>query len=396
MTQRESTNTMHGAGPPSGGRPRSRLGWPVLLLLLLTVALAAAACGGDDADDPGSIADAGGPDSIADAGDPGSIADAGGPDSIADAGDPGSITVYSGRNESLIGPLIEQFEADTGIDVRVRYGGTAALAVALLEEGGRTPADVFLAQDAGALGALEEAGLFAALSPDILARVDPVFRSAGDAWVGVSGRARVIVYSTERLAAADLPDSIFDLTAPVWRGRVGWAPTNGSFQAFITAMRRIHGEERTAQWLRAMLDNGVKEFPKNTPIVQAVADDQIDLGLVNHYYLFRFLAEDPDFPAANAYTDPGDAGALINIAGAGLLAPAADNAAARRFIAYLLETPAQTFFSQETNEYPLIDGLDPRPGIPTLDTLSPPSLRLTSLSDLEGTLDLLRDTGALP
>ena len=368
MTQRESTNTMHGAWPPSGGRPRSRLGWPVLLLLLLTVALAAAACGGDDAGDPGSI----------------------------DAGDPGSITVYSGRNESLIGPLIEQFEADTGIDVRVRYGGTAALAVALLEEGGRTPADIFLAQDAGALGAVEEAGLFAALSPDILARVDPVFRSAGDAWVGVSGRARVIVYSTERLAAADLPDSIFDLTAPVWRGRVGWAPTNGSFQAFVTAMRHIHGEERTGRWLRAMLDNGVKEFPKNTPIVQAVADDQIDLGLVNHYYLFRFLAEDPDFPAANAYTDPGDAGALINIAGAGLLAPAADNPAARRFIAYLLETPAQTFFSQETNEYPLIDGLDPRPGIPTLDTLSPPSLQLTGLSDLEGTLDLLRDAGALP
>ena len=353
VTQQESTGTMHGA------QPRGRPAWPVLLLLL-TMAVIAAACGGDD------------------------------------DGDSGSVTVYSGRNERLIGPLIEQFEADTGIDVRVRYGDTAALAATLLEEGGRTPADVFLAQDAGALGAVEDAGLFAPLSQDLLAQVDPAFRSAGDAWVGVSGRARVVVYSTERVAPADLPDSIFDLTAPAWRGRVGWAPTNGSFQAFVTAMRRIHGQERTAQWLRAMLDNGVKEFPSNPPIVQAVADDQIDLGLVNHYYLFRFLAEDPGFPAANAYTDPGDAGALINIAGAGLLAPAADDAAARRFIAYLLETPAQTYFSRETNEYPLIDGLDPRPEIPTLDTLSPPSLQLTGLSDLEGTLDLLRAAGVLP
>ena len=312
----------------------------------------------------------------------------------ADSSD--QITLYSGRSESLIGPLISQFETDTGIDVRVRYGDSASLAAQILEEGDRSPADVFLAQDAGALGAVEDAGLLQPLPNDILNRVDPSFRSGAGAWVGVSGRARVLVYSTDQLTEADLPSSIFDLVQPEWRGRVGWAPTNGSFQAFVTALRETIGDDRTADWLRAMIDNDVQEYTSNTPIVQAVGDGDLDIGLVNHYYLWRFLAEDNNFPAANLYTDPGQAGALVNVAGAGLIASAGDNPAALRFIDYLLEPSAQRYFGAETNEYPLIDGIDPNPGIPSLTTLNPPALSLTTLTDLEGTLDLLRDVGALP
>jgi len=306
------------------------------------------------------------------------------------------ITLYSGRGETLIGPLIAQFEADTGIDVRVRYGDSASLAAQILEEGERTPADVFLAQDAGALGAVEDAGLLQTLPDDILNRVDPSFRSGAGAWVGVSGRARVLVYSTDHLSDDDLPSSIFDLVQPQWRGRVGWAPTNGSFQAFVTALRETIGDDRTADWLHAMLDNDVQEYSGNTPIVQAVGDGDIDIGLANHYYVWRFIAENADFPAANLYTDPGQAGALINVAGAALLNAAGDGPAALRFIDYLLKPRAQRYFGSETNEYPLIDGVDPSPGIPTLASLSPPPLSLTTLTDLQGTLDLLRDVGALP
>ena len=309
--------------------------------------------------------------------------------------DSASLTVYSGRSESLIGPLIDQFEADSGIDVRIRYGDTSELAVAILEEGDRSPADVFFAQDAGALGAMQDEARFAALDDDLLSRVDATFRSASGQWVGVSGRARVVVHSTT-LAGDDLPGSIFDLTAPEWEGRVGWAPTNGSFQAFVSAMRQVHGDDVTSDWLRAMLTNGVQEYAKNTPIVQAVGDGEIDVGLVNHYYLWRFLAEDPNFPAANLYTDAGQAGALVNIAGIGLLDSSDEKDAARIFLDYLLSESAQQFFASETNEYPLIDGVEPNPGIPDLATLDPPSLALTSLADLEGTLDLLRETGVLP
>ncbi len=126
----------------------------------------------------------------------------------------GQITLYSGRSETLIGPLIGQFEEDTGIDVRVRYGGSASLAAQILEEGDRSPADVFLAQDAGALGAVEDAGLFRPLPEAVLQRVNPGFSSGAGAWVGVSGRARVLVYGTDAVSDAQLPGSIFDLVDP--------------------------------------------------------------------------------------------------------------------------------------------------------------------------------------
>ena len=308
--------------------------------------------------------------------------------------DPGEITVYSGRSESLVGALLEQFEADTGIRVKVRYAGTAQLAVAILEEGSRSPADVYFAQDAGALGALADAGALVALPSALLDRVDADFRDAQGRWVGTSGRARVLVISTERVA--DPPASIFDLTKPEWRGRIGWAPTNGSFQAFVTAMRQLHGDDVTEQWLRDMLANEVREYPGNSPQVQAVGDGEIDVGLVNHYYLYRFLAADPNFPAANHFTDAGQAGALINVAGVAILGASENRDAALRFIEYLLSDQAQEYFRDQTSEYPLAAGIAARPELAPLDELNAPSLALTSLADLEGTLELLQEVGALP
>ena len=308
--------------------------------------------------------------------------------------DPGEITIYSGRGESLVGALLERFEAETGIRVKVRYADTAQLAVAILEEGNRSPADVYYAQDAGALGALAGAGALAALPGSVLDRVDAKFRDAEGRWVGTSGRARVLVVSPERVP--NPPSSIFDLTEPEWRGRVGWAPTNGSFQAFVTAMRQIHGDDVTEQWLRDMIANEVREYPKNSPQVQAVGDGELDIGLVNHYYLYRFLDEDPDFAAANHFTDPGLAGALINAAGVGMLSASDNRGNALRFIEYLLGEHAQEYFRDQTSEYPLAAGIAARSELTPLEQLDPPSLALTSLADLEGTLELLQEVGALP
>ena len=308
--------------------------------------------------------------------------------------EPGEITVYSGRSESLVGGLIEQFEADTGVRVNVRYGGTAELAAAILEEGGRSPADVYYGQDAGALGALAEGGALAVLPSAITGMVAEQFRDGQGRWVGTSGRARVLIISPERVP--NPPGSVFELVEPEWKGRVGWAPSNGSFQAFVTAMRRLHGEDATREWLEGMIANGVREYPKNSPQVQAVGDGELDIGLVNHYYLFRFTAEDPDFPAANHFTEAGDAGDLVNVAGVGLVATSGDRAPAMRFIEYLLSRRGQEYFRDQTSEYPLAAGVEARAELVPIDQLNPPSLALTSLSDLEGTLDLLRDTGALP
>lgn len=306
----------------------------------------------------------------------------------------GELTIYSGRGESLVGPLIERFEEVSGIRVRVRYAGTAELASAILEEGDRSRADVFYSQDAGALAALAEGEALRRLPNDIIANVPEELADSSGRWVATSGRARVLIISTER--ASNHPGSVFDLVDEQWRGRVGWAPTNASFQAFITAMRQIHGEDETEEWLRGMLANDVVEYARNSPIVRAVGEGEIDVGLVNHYYLFRFLADDPEFPAVNHFTDPGAAGGLINVAGVAVLRSSRNVENALTFIRFLLSEEGQTYFRDQTSEYPVTSEIDARPELVPLSQLNPPSLALTSLSDLEGTLELLRDAGVLP
>ena len=308
--------------------------------------------------------------------------------------DSNELTIYSGRGESLVGPLIERFEATSGIAVRVRYAGTAELASAILEEGDRSRADVFYSQDAGALAALADGDVLTELPEDVLAAVPSTLTDASGRWVATSGRARVLIVSTERVPKP--PTSVFDLVDDEWRGRVGWAPTNASFQAFVTAMRQIHGESETEAWLRGMLANEVIDYPRNSPIVQAVGDGEIDIGLVNHYYLFRFVADDPDFPALNHFTDPGAAGGLVNVAGVAVLKSSRNRENALKFVRFLLSDEGQTYFRNQTSEYPVTAAVDARAELIPLAQLDPPSLALTSLSDLEGTLELLADVGALP
>jgi len=312
------------------------------------------------------------------------------------AGDSGKLVIYSGRSESLVGPLIEQFSAATGIDAEVRYGGTPEMAATILEEGENSPADVFFGQDAGSLGALAQAGRLRQLPDEILNAVDTRFRSPDGEWVGASGRARVLVYNTDRLQESDLPESVLGLTEPKWRGQVGWAPTNASFQSFVTAMRQINGEEVTRQWLEDMIANDVQTYEGNAPIVEAVGKGEILAGLVNHYYLYRFLAEQGEsFPARNFYFPDGGADALINIAGAGIVNTSKNQTAAEAFVAYLLSPEAQQYFANETSEYPLVAGIEVNPLLTPIRELNPPPIDLGNLSDLQMTIELLQDVGAL-
>ena len=309
-----------------------------------------------------------------------------------------TLTVYSGRNESLIGPLLDQFVEDTGIEVEVLYGGTSAVANQILTEGENSPADVFIAQDGGALGALAAADMLSALPEEVLNLVvDSAFVSPDGVWVGLSGRARVLVYSPESLddAGLELPDSILDLTGEEWRGIVGWAPTNASFVSNVTAMRVLLGESETADWLAAMIANNVQSYPKNTPIVQAVIDGEIVAGLVNHYYLFRFLAEDPEITATLHFFPDGDPGSLINVAGAAILESSDQPELALQFVEYMLSDSAQAYFATKTFEYPLVASVEPSVEVPSLEEIESPEIDLSDLDDLQGTLEMIEDSGAL-
>jgi iron(III) transport system substrate-binding protein len=314
-------------------------------------------------------------------------------DEPADADAP--LTVYTGRSLELVGPLLEQFQEETGIVLQIRSGDTAELAATILEEGDNSPADVYFGQDAGALGSLAKAGRLAPLPDELLERVDPRFRAADGTWVGTSGRARVIVYSTELVAEEEVPDSVLDLTDPRWSGRVGWAPTNGSFQAFVTAMRLELGDDATREWLEGMVANDVQTYANNAAQVEAAGRGEIEVGLVNHYYLYRFLDEDPNYPAANKFLTSGDAGALVNVAGVGILETSDHQDRAAQLVDFLLSEEAQTYFADETNEYPLVTGVAARDELPPLAEIDTPDIDLGDLDDLEGTLRMLRETGAL-
>jgi len=302
------------------------------------------------------------------------------------------LTVYSGRNEELVGPLFERFEDATGLSVDVRYGDSAELAATLAEEGGNSPADAFLSQDAGALGSIEEQ--LAPLPPAVLEAAPERFRDPGGRWVGVSGRARVIAYSTERVQESELPDSVFDVTDPRWRGRVGFPPPNASFQAFVSGMRLAVGDARTRSWLEALQANEPRLYENNIQTVEAIARGEVDLGLVNHYYLYEMRQERPDLPVENHVLREGDPGALVNAAGVGLLASSERPAEARRFAQFLLGEEAQRFFADETFEYPLAQGVEPNPGLPPLDEVVGPDVALGELGgELRDTLRLLDEVG---
>ncbi|HEX5631372.1 MAG TPA: iron ABC transporter substrate-binding protein [Acidimicrobiia bacterium] len=307
-----------------------------------------------------------------------------------------SITVYVGRSEALVAPLIARFEVETGITVEARYASSTDLAATLREEGANSPADVFFAQDPASLGAVAEAGMFRTLSAAITSLVPDRFSDSDGRWVGVSGRSRVVVYDTTRLAPSDLPDDIDGFTDPAWRGRIGIAPSNASFLAFVAAMIIDRGEEATAAWLEGIAANEPQLFSGNAPIVAAIDDGTVEVGLVNHYYLLGLIADQGSSTAANHFFVTAGPESLVMPAGAGILTTSDSPTAAEQFIEFLLSEEAQNYFAAETFEYPLIAGLDAPAELPPLESLAQPDLDLSALATvIDRATDLVAAAGLL-
>jgi iron(III) transport system substrate-binding protein len=306
----------------------------------------------------------------------------------------GRLVIYSGRTENLVDPLLERFSDETGIKIDVRYADSADLALLIDDEGDRSPADVFLSQSPGAIGYLAEKGRLQALPGALLEPVDARFRDPDRLWVGLSGRVRVLVYNTDLVDEDDLPDSVFDLTDDRYEGEVAVAPTNGSFQDFVTAMRAIEGDDRTFDWLRGMADNDSPSYANNNAIVQAVGRGEVPMGLVNHYYNERAKAEDPDLPTENHIFPDGDVGTLLLETAVGILDGADERDEARRFVEFLLEEEAQRFFSEETFEYPLAAGVEPAADLVPLDEIVTAEVPLAELEGgLRRTQELIGESG---
>ena len=335
----------------------------VLAAVVGIVSLTAAACGSDG--DSGGTAPPAPAPPVEPAPTPPEPEPAPAPAPAAEPDDP--ITVYSGRNEDLIGPLVEMFEEATGIEADVRYGSSADLALLIETEGDATPADVFISQSPGAMGYLATGDRLQPLPGGVLDAVDARYRAGDGTWVGFSGRQRVLVHNPNLTDPADLPDSVLDLTDPAYDGRVAVAPANSSFQDFITAMRFQSGDDATLAWLEGMAANNSPNYPKNSAIVDAVLRGEVDMGLVNHYYLLRFLAEDPDAPGINHNFAPTDIGSLLIVTTGAILDTSDQPTAAQAFVEFMLTPQAQEFYASETREYPLAAGVQPPDELAPLD-----------------------------
>ena len=310
------------------------------------------------------------------------------------SGDDKTLTLYSGRIEPILGTALEQYEAASGgFKIKARYGDSPSLAATIVEEGKNSPADLFFAQDAGSLDAVEKQGLLLKLPADLLAKVPKGFQSTTGAWVGTTGRARVIAYG-EKVKASELPDSPLELTEAKWKGRVGWAPTNASMQGYITALRLVEGEDVAREWLRGMVANDTQVYDSNIPVRDAIAKGEIDLGLLNHYYVAEAQAEDADYPV-KVHFPPKDLGSLVNVAGVSILASTENKAQALQFVRQMLSTETQRYFADSSKEYPVIASISPPKELTPLSKIPSPEIDLAKLGDLQGTLKLMRETGAL-
>ncbi|TQQ81233.1 extracellular solute-binding protein [Halonotius terrestris] len=301
----------------------------------------------------------------------------------------GELTLYSGRNEFLVGELIE-FLDETYPDFtpEVRYGGSSDLVNTIDTEGSGSPADVFYSVNSGSLASLAQMGRTQALSSEIQDTVSEEFRT--DQWVGTSGRARTVPFNTNTLTEGQIPSDV--MAFPQFGADLGWAPSYGSCQAFITAMRLLEGEEATREWLQGVVDSGITAYADEFQVSQAVANGELDAGFANHYYIQRVLDGSPSAPIDTAFTD-GDAGSIFNVAGAAVLDTASDSDLAQNFVRHLLSAEAQEYFAVETFEYPLIPDVEPVGNLPTIDELNVPDIEFSELADLEPTIDLMRDVG---
>lgn len=307
-----------------------------------------------------------------------------------------ALTIYSGRDEALIGPLLERFSDDSGVAIDVRYGDSADLALLIEQEGDATPADVFISQSPGAVGYLAAQDRLEVLPADILGSVSEEYEQSSGHWVGLTARQRVLVYNSDQVDDSELPGTVLDLTDPIYEGRVAIAPTNGSFQDFITAMRQTLGDDVARSWLDDMQANGVQTYPDNNSIVDAVARGEVEMGLVNHYYNVRYLVEDPGAPSRN-YQFPGDDIGSIMLATTASVLEGSDRAEdGEEFVRYLLGASAQEYFANSTFEYPLVKGVEPSEELAPLDSLAHPDYDIQRLGEgLEETVNMIRESGLL-
>ncbi|CAG4914785.1 iron ABC transporter substrate-binding protein [Paraburkholderia gardini] len=309
-----------------------------------------------------------------------------------------SLVLYSAQHEQVVDMLAKDFQKESGISVKIRSGEGPALAAQLVAEGSATPADVYFTENSPELMLLEEKGMLAKVAPATLATIPARFSSPAGQWVGVTARENVLAYNTTKLQPSQLPPSLFDLTKPEWKGRVGIAPSDGDFLPLVSAVLALKGHDETLQWLKGLKKNA-QIFDDDEGVVAAVNRGGVDTGIINNYYWARLHTELGDKATRSAiyHYGNGDAGALVNVSGAAVLKTAHNPDGAQQFLKYLVSERAQSLMakSRVSYEYPLHAGVAADPILKPFAELTPPALTLEQLGDDSQAGKLLRQAGLL-
>ena len=299
------------------------------------------------------------------------------------------LVVYSGRGESMVADLFEMAEDDLGFEIDVQYGGTSDMVTKMLTEGEQSPADIIFVQSSGYLGALANQDRLEVLEDDLLNSVESVFNDDGKKWLGISGRLRVLIYDSSKIQESDMPQSLKELSDPKWKDRIGWAPTNGSFQAHVSALRHLWGEEETKSWLKGVQTNTPKLYPKNSPQVKAVDEGKLEIGWVNHYYLHQLGKEET---SAKNYSFPmQDGGNIMMLAGMGIRKGSSHIKESKQLLQWMVSEKAQQFFANRNFEYPTRPGIALHPKVPKIATENLAVVQQSYLTDLGPTRLLIQE-----
>jgi len=313
-----------------------------------------------------------------------------------DAAVSGDLVIYSGRSEPLIQPVLDAFKVKyPDVVVLLKAGSNSELANALIEEQANPQADLFITTELFTVQSLGQSGIFQSYRPAGVDQIPSEFVGQDNTWVGLTRRARVIMYNTELVAPEDLPTSIFDLTDPKWQGKIAAAgSTNGSMQAQIAAMRQLLGEEETEAWLQGLLDNKVTFFGGHTDVRKAVGAGEFSLGLVNHYYYHLQQAEGSK--VGIIYPDQGEdqIGLITNATAAAVVKGAPNEAAAQAFMDFLLSSDGQKLFAELNYEYPLLPGVALHEKVQPLDRFRLAEVDVVQAAlETDATFDLIEKLG---
>jgi iron(III) transport system substrate-binding protein len=317
----------------------------------------------------------------------------------ANSGSGQSITLYSGQHEQTTDALVSGFEKATGITVNVRNDDEDTLVDEIVTEGSRSPADVIYTENSPALEYLQEKGLLAKVNQSTLVDTPSRYNSPADDWVGVSARVSVLIYNPNLISKSQLPTSVLQLADPRYKGELAFAAGETDFQPIVTSVVHAYGNSAALHWLEGIKSNaGAHVYPDNETIADEVNRGAAAFGVVNQYYWYRMRAElgASNVRARIAFFAPHDPGYVLDISPAGILKSSTHQAAAQKFLAFLVSKKGQEIIAHSISfEYPIASGVTTDQPETPFSQLQPNSISIPELGDGSTAISLLKQAGLL-